>query len=79
VWIDEKFDPKMKSVTVKAMSKAYFQILDRQPKMREVFGLGNYLIWISPSGTALIIDQSDGQTEMADADIDRLFVASQKK
>jgi Ca-activated chloride channel family protein len=79
VWIDEKFDPKMKSVTVKAMSPAYFQIIERQPKMREVFGLGNYLIWISPSGAALIVDQNDGQTEMEDADIDRLFVAAVKK
>jgi Ca-activated chloride channel family protein len=79
IWVDEKFNPKMKSVTIKAMSPAYFQILDKQPKMREVFGLGNYLIWISPSGTALIVDQNDGQTEMADADIDRLFVAAEKK
>jgi Ca-activated chloride channel family protein len=79
VWIDEKFDPKGKSVTVKAMSDAYFQILDRQPKMREVFGLGNYLIWISPSGTALIVDQNDGQTEMTNEDIDRLFVPAAKK
>jgi Ca-activated chloride channel family protein len=79
LWIDEKFNPKMKSVTVKAMSPAYFQILDKQPKMREVFALGNYLIWITPSGTALIVDQNDGQTEMADADIDRLFVAAEKK
>src|SRR5260370_11027717 len=79
VWIDEKFDPKAKAVTVKAMSPAYFQIIERQPKMREVFALGNYLIWISPSGTALIVDQNDGQTEMADAEIDRLFLAASKK
>src|SRR5262249_43093235 len=34
VWIDENFDPKMKTVTVKAMSPAYFRILEMQPKMR---------------------------------------------
>ena len=43
--------------------------------MREVFGLGNYLVWVTPSGTALIVDQNDGRTEMPDADIDRLFAA----
>src|SRR5262249_24860149 len=30
VWIDDGFNAKMKTVAVKAMSKAYFQILERQ-------------------------------------------------
>jgi Ca-activated chloride channel family protein len=76
VWIDDGFDPKMPTLTVKAQSKAYFRILEKQPKMREVFALGNYILWVSPSGTALIIDRNDGQEEVADAAIDRLFVAA---
>ncbi len=79
VWIDDAFDPKMTSVTVKAMSKAYFRMLERQPNIREVFQLGNHIVWVSPSGTALIIDLSDGREEMSDADIDRLFVPVAKK
>src|SRR5439155_21338010 len=79
VWIDDSFDPKMPSVTVKAMSKAYFRILERQPNIREVFQLGNHIVWVSPSGTALIIDQGDGRDELPDADIDRLFTAAPKK
>jgi Ca-activated chloride channel homolog len=75
VWIDEKFDPKLPSVVVKAQSTAYFRILERQPKMREVLALGNYIVWVSPSGTALIIDLNDGQDTMTDDAIDRLFVA----
>ncbi len=75
VWIDDAFSPKMASVTVKAMSKAYFRILERQPSIREVYQLGNHVVWVSPSGTALIIDQGDGREELPDADIDRLFVA----
>ena len=78
VWIDDAFNAKMETVTVKAMSKAYFRILERQPRMRAVFGLGNYLVWVTPSGNALIIDLNDGRTEMPDADIDRLFVAKKK-
>jgi Ca-activated chloride channel family protein len=75
VWIDEAYDPKMKVVTCKAMSKAYFRILERQPSVRRVFQIGNHLVWVTPSGTALVIDAGHGQEEMTDADIDRLFVA----
>jgi Ca-activated chloride channel family protein len=78
VWIDDAFDLKMPTVTIKAMSKAYFRILERQPGMREVFQLGNHLVWVTPSGSALVIDTSDGREEMTDADIDRLFVTPKK-
>ncbi len=78
VWIDDGFDAKMKTVAVKAMSKAYFRILERQPQVREVFQLGNHLVWVTPSRTALVIDLGDGVEEMSDADIDRLFVAAKK-
>jgi Ca-activated chloride channel family protein len=73
VWIDEGFEPKMKTVTVKAMSKAYFRILARHPEARDVFRLGNHLVWVTPSGSALVVDTNDGREEMSDADIDRLF------
>lgn len=78
VWIDEAFDAKMKTVTVKAMSKAYFRILERHKSVRNVFRNGNHLVWVTPSNTALIVDASNGQEEMSDADIDRLFVAARK-
>src|SRR5262249_40951180 len=55
VWIDEGFDVKKPTVTVKAMSDAYFRILERQPQGKEVFQLGNYLIWVTPNGTNLVI------------------------
>jgi Ca-activated chloride channel family protein len=73
VWIDEGFDPKMKTVVVKAMSKAYFRLLARHPEVREVFRLGNHLVWVTPSGAALVVDTTDGREQMSDADIDRLF------
>src|SRR5262249_8937222 len=78
VWIDEGFDVKMPTVTIKAMSKAYFRLLERHPSMRPVLQLGNHLVWVTPSGTALVIDTNDGRQEMSDADIDRLFVAPKK-
>jgi len=75
VWIDEAFDAKMPSVVVKAMSEAYFKIIERQPKMKEVFQLGNYLIYVTPNGTALMIDAGEGKETLTDAEVDKLFVA----
>lgn len=75
IWLDEGFVPTMPVVTVKAMSDAYFRILERQAQMKDVFQLGSHLVWVTPSGTALIIDTTAGQEEMADNAIDRLFKA----
>jgi Ca-activated chloride channel family protein len=75
VWIDEGFKAKTKAVTVKAQSDAYFRILERHPKVKAVFGLGNHLVWLTPSGTALVIDTSAGKEKMGDKEIDKLFVA----
>jgi Ca-activated chloride channel family protein len=78
IWIDETYEAKMKVVEVKAMSNCYFRILERHPSVRKVFQMGNHLVWVTPSNTALVLDQSHGQDEMSDADIDRLFVAAKK-
>ncbi len=74
VWIDEGFDAKMKTVTIKAQSDAYFRILDRKPKMKEVLQLANHVVWVAPNGTALVIDTSDGKERLEDKEIDELFV-----
>jgi Ca-activated chloride channel family protein len=78
VWIDQGFKAKTKAVTVKAQSDAYFRILERHPKVKAVFGLGNHLVWLTPSGIALVIDTSAGKEKMADKEIDKLFVAAKK-
>jgi Ca-activated chloride channel family protein len=78
VWIDEGFDPKMKTVEIKAMSKAYFRLLRRHPEVREVFRLGNHLVWVTPNGTALVVDSRAGREEMSDRDIDALFATAKK-
>ncbi len=75
-WVDDRYETKMSAVTVRAMSAAYFRILERQPQMREAFRLGNRLVWVTPSGSALVVDPGDGREEMTDAEIDALFVAT---
>ena len=77
-WIDDEFTPKMETVTIKSQSAAYFRMLERRPEMKDVFQLGNYLVWVTPSGKALIIDRGAGLETMSDADIDRLFTAPTK-
>jgi Ca-activated chloride channel family protein len=74
VWIDEGFTAKTPTLIVKAQSDAYFKLLQRQPKLKEVFKLGNYLLWVAPSGTALVIDTTKGKDRLGDAEIDQLFV-----
>jgi Ca-activated chloride channel family protein len=74
-WIDEGFDPKMAVVIVKALSPAYFRILERQPQVKDLFKLGNHLVWVTPNGTALVVDTNDGKDKLSDAEIDTLFVA----
>jgi Ca-activated chloride channel homolog len=76
VWIDEGFDAKMKTLTIKAQSDAYFKLLDRQPKIKDVLMLGNHLVWVAPNGTALIIDAGTGTEKLSDAEVDALFVAA---
>src|SRR5262249_49462463 len=75
VWIDEGFEDKTPTLVVKTMSDAYFRILERQPQMKEVFQLGNYLVWKAPCGTALVLDMNDGKDQLSDTEIDKLFVA----
>jgi Ca-activated chloride channel family protein len=75
VWTDQGFDAKLPVVKVKAQGDAYFRILERHQQVAEVFQLGNRVVWVTPSQTVLVIDPTDGRTQMSDEEIDRLFVA----
>jgi Ca-activated chloride channel family protein len=74
VWIDEEFNPKTPTLIVQAQSDAYFRILERHPAIKEVYQLGNHLVWVAPNGTTLVIDTNDGKEKLSDAEIDKLFV-----
>src|SRR5262249_41364586 len=73
VWIDEGFKEKTPAVVVKAQSDAYFRILERHVIVKDVFALGNHVVWVTPSGTALVIAASHGRETIPDAEIDALF------
>jgi Ca-activated chloride channel family protein len=75
VWIDEGYDAKKPTVTVKAQSDAYFKLLEQKPEVKDVFKLGNHLVWVTPNGTNLVIDTNDGKEQLSDKEIETLFVA----
>jgi Ca-activated chloride channel family protein len=75
VWIDEGFDAKTPTLAIKAQSDAYFKLLERHPQIKDVLTLGNYVVWMAPNGTALIIDANAGKETASDDEIDALFAA----
>ncbi len=74
VWIDDAYKADTKSVTVKAQSDAYFRILEKHPEIKDVYRLGNHVVWMTPSGTALVIDLTQGKEKLEDSEINTLFV-----
>jgi Ca-activated chloride channel family protein len=78
VWIDEGFGEKTATCNVKAQSDAYFRLLEKHPELKDVFRLGNHLVWVAPSGTALVIDAKNGKDKLSDEEIDKLFAAKKK-
>jgi Ca-activated chloride channel family protein len=73
VWIDDAFKSDMKTVVVKSQSDAYFKILEKHAAMKDVYRLGNHVVWVAPSGTALVLDQNNGKEALTDAEIEALF------
>jgi len=43
--------------------------------MKDVFRLGNHVLWVTPNKTALVIDTEDGKETLSDEEIDKLFVS----
>jgi hypothetical protein len=41
--------------------------------MKEVFQLGNRVIWVAPNGTALVIDPTAGKEDLKSEEIEALF------
>jgi len=75
VWIDDGFKAKTPTLVIKAQSNAYFKLLASKPELKDVFRLGNHLVWVAPSGTALVIDTNDGKEELSEKEIETLFTA----
>jgi Ca-activated chloride channel family protein len=76
IWIDMGYDvKKTPTVAVKALSDAYFRLLEKHPELKEVFRMGHHLVWVTPSGTALLLDTCTGKETLTDDEIASLFTA----
>ena len=73
--MDDAYDAKMTTVRIKALSAAYFKLLQKQASLGEVFKLGTRIVWVTPSGTALVIDPTAGEESISDEQIEALFRA----
>jgi Ca-activated chloride channel homolog len=73
VWIDDQLKKDTPTFAIKAMSEAYFKLLERKPEMKEVLQLGQNIVWIAPNGTAIVIDPTAGKETVTDEEIDKLF------
>jgi Ca-activated chloride channel homolog len=79
LWIDEGFTADMKTVIVKAQSDAYFKILEKYPEMKDVYRLGNHLVYVTPSKTALVVDSNDGKDTLSDDEVAALFTVKKEE
>lgn len=75
VWVDEAYDAKTPAVRVKAFGEAYFALLAKEPRLSEAFKLGVRVVWVTPSGTALVIDPDEGKATMTAGEVEALFRA----
>jgi len=71
-WVDQTYKSSMTSVRLRVLGAAYFRLLEKHEELTAIFALGTRITWVSPSGTALIIDDK-GQDDVADTVLDRLF------
>lgn len=75
IWVDQELKAETKEIVIKAQSDAYFRILEKQPLMKDVFRQGNHLVWITPSGVALVVDPLHGKEQISEEEITALFLA----
>ena len=72
-WVDVSFKKGMKTVTVKALSDAYFELLSAHPELREALQLGNHVTLVTQAQTALVIVPNGGQEQLTRTEMDALF------
>ncbi len=70
MWIDDAYKADTEVGHGEGPERRVLPILEKHPEMKDVFRLGNHVVWISPSGTALVIDQNDGKEKLDDEEID---------
>lgn len=71
VWVDHAYKKGAKQLAVKYLSDGYFKILKQLPDAKGVLSLGDRVVWVTPSGIALVIDAT-GADSLTDAEVAKL-------
>lgn len=66
-WTDVRYQPSMKTLTVKAFSKAYFDLVAQLPELRGVFAIGDKVIVVGRSGAIAVNDA--GASELSASEL----------
>jgi Ca-activated chloride channel family protein len=72
VWVDDRFDPSARTLILRPLGAGYFRLLERHPGLKDILALGRRVVWVSPSGTVLVLD-TNGRDKVSDEALDRLF------
>jgi Ca-activated chloride channel family protein len=67
VWTDVRYQPNMKTVSVKAYSKAYFDLVAQLPELRAVFALGDKVVAVGRVGAIAVTDS--GKTDLTASEL----------
>lgn len=70
--VPESAKSSIATLRLRVLGQAYFRLLAEHPELSEIFALGNRITWVSPSGTAVVIDKQ-GQDEVAVTVLSSLF------
>jgi len=70
-WVDGEFTDKLERVHVKYLSDAYFKVLEKLPKLKDVFALGPRLIVVS--GNAALVIDDEGKETIDAAELNKLI------
>jgi Ca-activated chloride channel homolog len=62
VWTDLKFKPGMRVLKIKYLSKAYFELIKRSPKLKRIFGLGNQVTVVVGGNRAITVGPDGKET-----------------
>lgn len=72
VWVDEAVVEEAPRVRIKFVGEGYFKLFDKHPELKEILALGDRIVWRSPAGSTVLIDD-EGEETLSDAAIDQLF------
>lgn len=72
VWVDERVKEGAQIVAVQYLGAAYFKMLELHPELKNLFALGEHVLFLTPSGQAVLI-AAEGKDEIPEAELRAWF------